>query len=98
MRVRMLESELGSLTVHLRCPDSDYFRALSPANADQILSDMFIGLIGIADNFWKPAYKKYKYISSLPSGPYKSIQMVLAYLEDDCGKQFMTGLRKKFDI
>ena len=94
----MLETELGPLTVHLRCPDSNYSHKFSRADADQILADMFIILIGMTNNFWEPKYKKYKYISSLPSGPYKSIQMVLSELEEDCGEQFMAKLHQKFQI
>ncbi|EKD59052.1 MAG: hypothetical protein ACD_56C00003G0003 [uncultured bacterium] len=96
--VRMLENELGPLTVHLRCPESNHTRKLSRADAEQILSNMFIALVDMAHNFWKPAYKKYKYISSLPSGPYKSIQMVLSELEEDCGEQFMAKLHQKFGM
>ncbi|MCK9378874.1 MAG: hypothetical protein M0P97_01890 [Candidatus Moranbacteria bacterium] len=96
--VRMLETELGSLTVHLRCPDSNYSHKFSRAEADQILANMFIALVSMENNFWEPRYKKYKYISSLPSGPYKSIQMVLSELEDDCGEQFMNKLYQKLKI
>lgn len=96
--VRMLETELGPLTVHLRCPESNYSHKFSRADADQVLADMFIVLVGMANNFWEPKYKKYKYISSLPSGPYKSIQMVLSELEDDCGEQFIRKLHQKFKI
>lgn len=97
--VRMLENELGPLTVHLRYPDKKFYsRKFSPAYSDQILSDMFIALESLANIFWKPAYKKYKYVSSLPSGPYKSIQMVLSSLEYDCGEQYMIKLRRKFEL
>lgn len=96
--VHMLGHELGPLTVHLRCPESNYSHKFSHAEADQILSDMFIALISMANNFWEPKYKKYKYISSLPIGPYKSIQMVISELEEDCGEQFMAKLYQKFGI
>ena len=98
--VRMISTELGPLTAHIRHPGqpSGNFEKLKQERANSILLSLLIGLYQLMDSVWKPSYKKYKYISSLPSGPYKSIQMVLAYLEDDCGKQFMTGLRKKFDI
>lgn len=96
--VRMFETELGPLTVHLRCPDSNYSHKLSRADANRILARMFITLVNMTDNFYKPVCKKYKYITSLPTGPYKSIQMVLSELEDDCGKQFMTELLQKFGI
>ncbi|KKQ81017.1 MAG: hypothetical protein UT03_C0014G0012, partial [Candidatus Moranbacteria bacterium GW2011_GWD2_38_7] len=96
--VRMLDHELGPLTVHLRCPDLNYSYKFSRVDADHILADMFIVLVDMAHDFWKPIYKKYKYISSLPSGPYKSIQMVLSELEEDCGEQFMIKLHQKFGM
>lgn len=82
----------------MRCPDSNYSHKFSRADADQVLSDMFITLVSMANDYWEPKYKKYKYISSLPSGPYKSIQMVLSELEEDCGEQFMNKLHQKFKL
>jgi hypothetical protein len=38
---------------------------------------------------WKPIYKKYKYIDSLPSGIYKSVQLILIRMEEDCGEEYM---------
>jgi len=92
--VRMFEHELGPLTVHIRFPGekSSYLRKLSIKQADLILFEIFANLMGLIKNLWKPAYKKYKYISSLPSGPYKSVQMVLGHLEEDCGEEYMTQL------
>ncbi|MEI7425529.1 MAG: hypothetical protein WCK16_01210 [Candidatus Moraniibacteriota bacterium] len=86
--VRMLENELGPLTVHIRCPGNEYGKRLKPGQADFILHNLFIGLHQLMADLWKPAYKKYKYVSSLPTGPYKSIQMVLSRMEEYCGKQY----------
>ena len=67
-------------------------RELFSAIADRILFELFANLNNLAVDSWKPTYKKYKYISSLPSGPYKSIQMVLSSIENDCGKDYMVKL------
>lgn len=85
--VRMFKQELGPLTVHIRFPNekSAYLRRLSPEQADLILFELSSNLSDLIKNLWKPAYKRYKYISSLPNGAYKSIQMVLGQLEEDCG-------------
>jgi len=85
--VRMFRQELGPLTVHIRFPNekSAYRLRLSPEQADFILFKLSANLNDLTKNLWKPAYKRYKYISSLPNGPYKSIRMVLGQLEDDCG-------------
>ena len=92
--VRMFESELGPLTMHIRFPNekSIYLGKLSPELADSILFGMFANLNELANELWQPFYKKYKYISSLPSGAYKSVQMVLSELEEDCGKDYMSRL------
>lgn len=98
--VRMFENELGPLTVHIRFPSkkSSYFRELSPEQADRILFEMFVNLMNLIKYLWKPTYKKYKYISSLPSGPYKSVQMVLGHLEEDCGKEYMARLVRRIEL
>jgi len=91
--VRMIEHELGSLTYHIRFPNEEINRKeLSPGLADHILFGLFVNLNNLAVDLWRPTYKKYKYISSLPSGAYKSIQMVLSRLEDDCGEEYMAQL------
>jgi len=97
--VRMIGHELGGLTVHLRFPN-DKWRVghnLRPEEADRILKELYLRLDELLRNVWKPAYKKYKYVSSLPSSPYKSVQMLLSYLEDDCGKEYMNHLAKIAD-
>lgn len=85
--VRMFEHELGSLTYHIRFPNrkSDSFHTLSPEQADQILHGLHSNLEALATNSYKPSYKKYKYIDSLPSGTYKSVQHILSCLDDYCG-------------
>lgn len=84
--VRMLTNEIGPLTYHIRCPgDKPFFREkLKPEQADRILYSLFASLNGLLSALWQPKYKRYKYIDSLPASPYKSVQMVLAELEDSC--------------
>ncbi len=92
--VRMIGHELGPLTVHLRFPNekSSYLRELSPEQSDMILFSLFANLNDLAADLWKPSYKKYKYISSLPNGPYKSVQMLLSEMEEDCGREYYDRL------
>ncbi len=93
--VRMLEHELGPLTYHIRFPGKkSSLGELSPGVADRILFGLFANLNNLAIDLWKPAYKKYKYISSLPHGPYKSVQMVLNSLVDGCGQEHMAQLEQ----
>ncbi len=87
--VRMLEHELGLLTVHLRHPGKTSLSELAPEESDMTLFELYANLMALINEFWKPAYKKYKYISSLPPGPYKSVQMILARIEEDCGKEYI---------
>ena len=92
--VKMLCHELGPLTVHIRVPGwKSKFNELSPKRSDAILRDLYIGLEMMAGEFYKPTYKKYKYIDALPSGPYKSIQMVLARISEDCGDKVLETFR-----
>ncbi|MFH0792238.1 MAG: hypothetical protein V1905_03435 [bacterium] len=88
--VNMFDHEFGSLTHHIRFPNerSDYNK-LSPKLADYIIYGIYTDLNNLLVDLWKPVYKKYKYISSLPSEPYKSIQMVIDNLEYDCGKEYV---------
>ena len=97
--VRMFEHELGPLTYHIRFPNekSNYLRKLSSEQSDRILFEMFANLMNLIKYLWKPVFKKYRYVSSLPSGPYKSIQMVLGHLVEDCGEEYMKRLEKSFD-
>lgn len=86
--VRMIEHELGPLTYHIRFPNrkSDPFHTLSPEQADQVLRGLHSNLESLATNSYKPSYKKYKYIDSLPSGTYKSVQHILGCLDDYCSE------------
>lgn len=95
--VRMFENELGPLTYHIRFPgEKQAFRheGLSSERADRILYELFANLTILLNDLWKPSYNKYKYIHSLPSGPYKSIQMILGELREDCGDKYMEQLEK----
>lgn len=82
--VRMLSHELGPLTVHIRFPGHKpgYFGKLTAEQADQILYSLSASLHELLAALWQPRYRKYKYISSLPPSPYKSVQMVLADLDE----------------
>jgi len=81
--VKMLCHELGPLTVHIRFPgERSKSTDLSPRQSNAILNDIHTGLEMMARESYKPAYKRYKYIDSLPTGTYKSIQMVLARMEE----------------
>ena len=99
--VRMIENELGPLTYHIRFPGEKLsFRheKLSPGLADDILYQLYANLTTLMNDLWKPAYKRYKYIHSLPTGPYKSVQMIFGDLRDDCGDKYMEQLEKTFDM
>ena len=99
--VRMIEDELGPLSYHIRFPgEKPAFRheGLLPERADRILYELYANLSGLLNDLWKPAYKRYKYIHSLPSGPYKSVQMILGELREDCGDKYMEQLGKTFDM
>lgn len=88
--VRMLEHEIGPLTYYIRFPnEKSNNRELSLEQADKILYSLFINLHNLATNLWKPSYKRYKYVSSLPTGPYKSVQMILSQLNEYCNTDFM---------
>ena len=79
--VRMIEHELGSLTYHIRFPGEEHrFSKLKPEHADVILFGLQTNLNNLAASSWKLAYGKY--IDDLPSGTYKSVQHILARLED----------------
>jgi hypothetical protein len=96
--VRMLSHEIGPLTVHIRFPGDKSILGdrLKPEQADRILYSLFMSLNELLPVLWQPKYKRYKYIDSLPTSPYKSVQMVLAELEKSCGKKYIEGLTKRF--
>jgi hypothetical protein len=96
--VRMFENELGPLTYHIRFPSEISRHDLSPELADHILLGLFANLNNLLSESWEPAYKKYKYISSLPSGTYKSVQIILSDLEDDCGKQYVGHMKSSLHL
>src|SRR3989344_4571087 len=77
--VRMIGHELGPLTYHIRFPgEKSDFHKFSLGQAGSILFGLFTNLNNLAANLWKPEYRKCKYIDSLPTGPYKSIQLILS--------------------
>ena len=89
--VRMFSNELGPLTAYIRIPGykSD---GLKREQADSILYSLFVSLNGLLTVLWEPKYKRYKYINSLPASSYKSVQMVLAELEEFCGQEYTNRL------
>lgn len=92
--IRMIGHELGALTVHIRCPD--YMQSTSKIKqSDTILLGLFISLNNLLAYLWNPKYKKYKYIASLPTCPYKSAQFVLCDMEHDCGAKYMKRLKEQ---
>ncbi|MFZ2303418.1 MAG: hypothetical protein WAV98_01340 [Minisyncoccia bacterium] len=92
--VRMFRNELGPLTVHIRCPENSYSsNKILNEKRNRILFDMHWELHFLLRMFYKPLYKKYKYVSSIPTGQYKSIQLVLGELESDCGEEYTKKLR-----
>lgn len=98
--VRMIINEIGPLTVHIRCPGHEpgYFGKLMPEQADDILYSLFLYLHNLSVSLWLPKYKRYKYIDSLPVGSYKSTQMVLAELEESCGREYLDRLVRQYQL
>lgn len=98
--VRMLSFELGPLTVYIRVPDykPEDRDNIGPDQAEEIIFSLFVGLNKLSEKVWQQKYKKYKYIDSLPAGPYKSIQMVLARIEELCGREYMHNLVKMCNL
>ena len=93
--VRMITFELGPLSAHIRI--SDYkSEKLKPKQADDILYALFIGLNELLNMLWELKFKKYKYINSLPASPYKSVQMVLASMEEYCGQKHIDYWSKSY--
>ncbi len=92
---RMFSNEFGPLTYHIRCKgEKASFFELSPETADHIIYKVFGGLNNMAQFLFKPQYKKYKYIDSLPTSPYKTVQQILAELRDDCGEEYIRRFYK----
>lgn len=92
--VKMIENEFGFLTYHIRFPKKNH-SAVRIKEYDKILYNVFMNLNNLLDLFWDISYKKYKYINDLPACSYKSVQMILAELEDCCGKEYMDNMAKK---
>ena len=90
---RMIRNDLGLLTAHIRHSNTEFERTIESDRADNILLSLYINLNDIAVSLSKPSYKKYKYVELLPVGPYKTIRMIIAELEDNCGKAYMKQLR-----
>ncbi|MEK7091918.1 MAG: hypothetical protein AAB900_02935, partial [Patescibacteria group bacterium] len=82
--VRMIQTELGPLTYHLRFPGKE--SGLSKERADSILFGLRTNLDHLAASAWQPAYDKCEYVEELPSGTYKSIQLIFSLLDDYCGE------------
>lgn len=93
----MIDSELGPLTLYIRYPEykTEDLNGIKQEQFDFILMNLFIGLNHLLDVSYKPEYKRYKYIDSLPVCPYKSIHMVLSEMEDSCGKEYMKQLKNR---
>lgn len=81
--VRMINNELGPLTYHIRFPGrSSDFHEFSPEQANRMLAGLETNLHNLEESSWRESYKKCKYISDIHSGTYKSVQLILSYLED----------------
>lgn len=95
--VKMFYNKIGPLTVHIRIPGHKpgYFGKLTPKQADTILYSLLVSLNGLLSTLWQPKYNKYKYIESLPASSYKSVQMVLADLEESCGQEYINHFMKQ---
>lgn len=91
--VKMICHEIGSLTYHIRFPSKkSNWNKFSSVKADNILYSLFVSLNTLLSVLWQSKYKRYKYIDSLPASPYKSVQMILARLEDSCGPKYINHL------
>jgi len=92
--VKMFCIELGPLTAHVRFPRHrpGLYGKLKREDANRILFSLFMSLHEHMAIYWEPAYKKYKYIPTLPSSPYKSGQLVLSRFEELCGRKFVERL------
>ena len=83
----MIEHELGLLTYHIRFSSERLEHSgLSPKQADRIIFGLRTGLNNLMASSWEDSYKKFKYINDLPSGTYKSAQLILSVLDDDCNE------------
>ncbi len=85
--VRMLETDIGPLTFHIRCPEYKHSKEKCE-KADNVLHSLFLNLNRLSSSLLKPEYKRYKYIDSLPTSPYKSVQMVLSSLRESYNEEY----------
>lgn len=97
--VRMFDTEFGPLTVHVRFPDEKYSKReyLECVRNDSIIYEVYNRLFDLSESLFKPAYKRYKYLASLPVGAYKSVQMTIANLLDLCGEDYISGLENRYN-
>ena len=99
--VRIICHELAPLTVYIRIPnytDTYSHKKIAPEKCDQILFSLYTNLQKLAEIFYHSRYEKYKYIESLPVGPYKSIELILAEMEDLVGRKYMDHMRLQHQI
>src|SRR3989338_1321223 len=83
----IIENALGALTYHIRFPgEKSSLHKFSSKQADQIIFGLRTNLNNLMASSWKNSYKKFKYIDRLPSGTYKSIQLILSVLDDYCSE------------
>ncbi|MEK7541058.1 MAG: hypothetical protein AAB529_02385 [Patescibacteria group bacterium] len=98
--VRMIKNELGPLTYHIRFPNEARAttRGVSRESANHILLKLFSALNNLLHESWKPEHKRYKYIDSLPSSTYKSAQLILSELEEDCGEDYIKQMEEALHL
>lgn len=89
---RMIEHELRTLTVHIRCPDYKQSKA-KIKHSNFILLGLYASLNYLLGYSWDQKYEKYKTIGSLPTSPFKTVQMILCEFEDICGKKYVKQLK-----
>jgi len=94
---RMIENELGPLTFHIRCPEYKHSKSKS-GKSDHILLGLYLSLNKLLGDFWEPKYKRYKYVDSLPTCSYKTIQLILCSMHELCGEVYMEQLKNKLII
>ncbi len=97
--VRMFDTEFGPLTVHVRFPDRKEFAGdyKDIIRNDSIILEVYNRLFDLSESLLKPAYKRHKYLDSLPVGAYKSVQMVIANLLDLCGEDYIINLENRYN-
>lgn len=63
------------------------------AQSDCILLNLYVTFNNLLAALCKSEYKKYKYVHDIPTGAYKTIQMVFCTMKDSCGKEYMKQLK-----